>query len=197
MNPGIIRWPGGNPSNNYRWMDHLDDIDKLNLENVIPFLNTFNIELQIVVNFGNGSAADAAELMRICNSTDSYYAGLRQSLLNSPNPINVKYWEIGNESTDAWSFGWSWLGYQENIHFQTGVPDRPFLKNEADDLYYYGGELFREGWVEDVVGLGHKISILGHTKFYSTALATDVVAVKFPAMDIADVNAGRVYRTSN
>lgn len=196
MNPGIIRWPGGNRANNYRWMDHLDDTDKLNLENVIPFLNTFNVALQIVVNFGNGSAADAAELVSLCNSPDSYYAGLRQSLLNSPNPINVKYWEIGNESTDAWSFGWSWLGFQENIRFQTGVPDKPFLKNEANDLYYYGGELFREGWVE-AIGLDNKAAILGHTKFYSTALATDVITVKFPAMDITDVNEVRVYRTPN
>ena len=197
MNPGIIRWPGGNSSNNYVWMDHLSDTGKLNLKNVLPFLDTFNVALQIVVNFGNGSAADAAELVSLCNSTDSYYAGLRQSLLNSPNPINVKYWEIGNESTDAWAFGWSWLGFQENIRFQTGFSDKPFLKNEADDLYYYGGELFREGWVEAIGGLDNKTAILGHTKFYSTAIATDVITVKFPAMDITNVDAVRVYRTPN
>lgn len=195
MNPGIIRWPGGNTSNNYVWMDHLSETGKLNLKNVLPFLDTFNVALQIVVNFGNGSAADAAELVSLCNSTDSYYAGLRQSLLNSPNPINVKYWEIGNESTDAWSFGWSWLGFQDNIHFQTGVADKPMTKDEADNLYYYGGEFFREGWVEAIGGLDNRTAILGHTKFYSTALVTDVVAVKFPSMDIVDANAVRVYRT--
>lgn len=197
MNPGIIRWPGGNPSNNYVWMDHLSDTGKLNLKNVLPFIDTFNVALQIVVNFGNGSAADAAELVSLCNSTDSYYAGLRQSLLNSSNPINVKYWEIGNESTDAWSFGWSWLGFQDNIHFQTGFPDKPFTKDEANDLYYYGGEFLREGWVEAIGGLDNKTAILGHTKFYSSALATDTIAIKFPTMDIADVNAVRVYRTPN
>ena len=195
MNPGIIRWPGGNTSNNYVWMDHLSETGKLNLKNVLPFLDIFNVALQIVVNFGNGSAADAAELVSLCNSTDSYYAGLRQSLLNSPNPINVKYWEIGNESTDAWSFGWSWLGFQDNIHFQTGVADKPMTKDEADNLYYYGGEFFREGWVEAIGGLDNRTAILGHTKFYSTALVTDVVAVKFPSMDIVDANAVRVYRT--
>ena len=195
MNPGIIRWPGGNRANNYRWMDHLDDTDKLNLKNVVPFLNTFDVDLQIVVNFGNGSAAEAAELVSICNSTDSYYTELRQSLLNNPNPINVKYWEIGNESTDAWSFGWSWLGFQDNIHFQTGVADKPLTKDEANNLYYYGGEFFREGWVEAIGGLDNKTAILGHTKFYSSALVTDVVTVKFPAMDIVDINAVRVYRT--
>ncbi|MFT5244949.1 MAG: hypothetical protein ACI8QQ_002897 [Psychroserpens sp.] len=196
MNPGIIRWPGGNPSNNYVWMDHLSETGKLNLKNVLPFLDTFNVALQIVVNFGNGSAADAAELVSFCNSTDSNYVSLRQNLLNSPNPINVKYWEIGNESTDAWSFGWSWLGFQENIRFQTGVADNPFLKNEADDLYYYGGELFREGWVE-AIGLDNKVAILGHTKLYSTALVSDVITVKFPSMDTTDTLAVRVYRTAN
>ncbi|MFT4661969.1 MAG: hypothetical protein ACI8XB_002253 [Patiriisocius sp.] len=196
MNPGIIRWPGGNRSGNYRWMDHLNDIDRLNLKNAVPFLNAFGVELQMVVNFGNGSASETAELVNVCNSTDTYYTGLRQSLLNNPAPINVRYWEIGNESTDAWAFGWSWLGYQDNFHFQSGVADKPFTKYEADSLYYYGGELFREGWVE-AIGLDNLPAILGDLKFYSSATTTDVVTVKYPSMDITDSNAARVYRTPN
>lgn len=197
MNAGIIRWPGGNTSNNYRWIDHLSDTGKLNLKNLVPFLNTHNIEVQMVVNFGNGSASEAAEFVNFCNNTNAYYTDLRQSLLNNPNPINVKYWEIGNESTDAWSYGWSWLGFQENIHFQTGVADQPFTKIAADNLYYYGGDLFREGWVEIIGGLDINTAILGDLKLYSSAIATDVVAVKYPSMDIVNSNAVRVYRTPN
>ena len=64
LDPAIIRWPGGNFGNNYRWEEHLEDNDKLNLKNMILFLDTFNVELQVVVNFGNGSASEAAEFVR-------------------------------------------------------------------------------------------------------------------------------------
>lgn len=143
------------------------------------------------------SALEAAEFVNFCNSTDAYFTDLRQSLLNNPAPINVKYWEIGNESTDAWSYGSSWLGFQDAIHFQTGVVDKPFTKDEADNLYYYGGELFREGWVEVIGGLNNNTAILGDMKFYSSATTTDVITVEYPTMDITNSNAVRVYRTSN
>jgi len=195
FNPGIIRWPGGNNGNNYRWQNHLNENNKLNLKNLIPFLDSFNVELQIVVNFGNGSASETAEMVRLCNDTSAYYSNLRDDLLNAYEPINVKYWEIGNESTDAWSYGWSWLGYQENIHFQTGVPLSSSTHYEADSLYYYGGELFREGWVLAIGGLDNKTAILGDLKFYSNALTTDTVTVEYPLLDITDPNAVRVYRT--
>lgn len=197
LDPGIVRWPGGNFGNNYRWQDHLEENNRLNLKNMILFLDTFNLELQVVVNFGNGSASEAAEFVRLCNHTNSYYTTLRNDLLNTSDPINVKYWEIGNESTDAWSYGWSWLGFQENVHFQTGVPVSSSTHYEADSLYYYGGELFREGWVLAIGGLDNNTAILGDLKFYSNALATDTISVEYPLLDITDTNAVRVYRTHN
>ncbi len=197
LDPGIVRWPGGNSGNNYRWEEHLEDNDRLNLKNMILFLDTFNLELQVVVNFGNGSASEAAEFVRLCNDPSAYYTNLRDDLLDNPDPINVKYWEIGNESTDAWSYGWSWLGFQENIHFQTGVPVSSSTHYKADSLYYYGGELFREGWVLAFGGLDNNTAILGDLKFYSSALTIDTVSVEYPALDLTDPNAVRVYRTHN
>jgi hypothetical protein len=197
MNPGVIRWPAGNKANDYRWMDHLEDTDKLNLKNVIPFLNSFEVELQIVVNFGNGSAAEAAEFVKICNSEENTYINIRSNLLNTSQPINVKSWEIGNENGHSWAYEWSWFGFQDNIHFQTGIADKPFTKDEADNLYYYGGEFYREGWVDAIGSQDFKTAILGNTKFYTTASSTDGILVNFPFMDITDVDAVRVYRTPN
>jgi hypothetical protein len=197
LNPGIIRWPGGNKGNNYRWEDHLNQNNKLNLKKLIPFLDSFNVELQVVVNFGNGSATEAAEFVNICNNQNAYYTQLRDSLLNNPNPIDVKYWEIGNESTDAWSYAYSWLGFQEEIHFRSGVPNNTFTKREADSLYYYGGSLMREGWVEIIGGLDKHTAILGDLKFYPNGQATDTIIVTYPLLDTTDINSARVYRTSN
>jgi len=197
FNPGIIRWPGGNNGNNYRWQKHLNENNKLNLKNLIPFLDSYNVELQIVVNFGNGSATEAAEFVNICNNQNAYYSQLRDSLLNTLNPINVKYWEIGNESTDAWTYGYSWLGFQDSIHFQSGIPNKTFTRREADSLYYYGGALFREGWVEIIGGLDKNTAILGDIKFYTNVQATDTIIATYPSLDTTNTNSVRVYRTSN
>jgi len=197
LEPGIVRWPGGNTGNNYRWEDHLNENNKLNLKNLIPFLDVFNVELQIVVNFGNGSATEAAEFVNICNSPNAYYTQLRDSLLNSPNPVNVKYWEIGNESTDAWSYGYSWLGFQDNIHFQSGVSSTTFTRREADSLYYYGGGLMREGWVEIIGSLDKNTAILGDIKLYTNVQAADTIIVSYPSLDTINTNSVRVYRKSN
>ncbi|MDG2331556.1 MAG: T9SS type A sorting domain-containing protein [Flavobacteriales bacterium] len=197
LDPGIIRWPGGNRANNYRWKDHLNENNKLNLKNLIPFLDSFDIKLQIVVNFGNGSATEAAEFVNICNNPNTYYTQLRDSLLNNPNPINVKYWEIGNESTDAWTYGYSWLGFQDSINFQSGIPNNTFTQREADSLYCYGGALFREGWVKIIGSLDKKTAVLGDIKFYSNNQTTDTITVKHPSLDTANTNSVKVYRTSH
>lgn len=197
FHPGIIRWPGGNISQNYKWEDHLTETGKFNLKNVIPYLNQHQVDLQVVVNFGNGSVSESAEFVNFCNNTNTYYTHLRDSLIGNPNPINVKYWEIGNESTTAWAFAWSWLGYQENIQFRTGEPLKPLIKKEIDSLYYYGGNFFREGWVEAIGGINLNEAILGNLKFYTNTKATDTVTVKYPKLDTANINAVRVYRTPN
>ncbi|MCF6295022.1 MAG: T9SS type A sorting domain-containing protein [Flavobacteriaceae bacterium] len=197
FHPGIIRWPAGNRSQNYKWEEHLSETNKFNLKNVIPFLNQFGVDLQVVTNFGNGSATESAEFVKFCNSTDPYYTNLRDSLLSSPNPIKVKYWEIGNESTTAWSFAWSWLGFQDNIRFRTGEPLKPLLKKDIDSLYYYGGDFFREGWVEVIGGINLIEAILGDLKFYENDITTDTITIDYPKLDVLDTNAVRVYRTSN
>ncbi|VAW28610.1 hypothetical protein MNBD_BACTEROID06-1523, partial [hydrothermal vent metagenome] len=199
LDAGIIRWPGGNTGNNYRWEEHLNKTGKLNLKNLIPFLDEYGLELQMVANFGNGSGIEAAEFVNFCNNQNNYYTELRNNLLNNPNPINVKYWEIGNEPTDAWSYGYSWLGFKDSTHFQSGVPSKVFTQGEADSLYYYGGTLFREGWIrlEGSGQLDKNTAILGDSKFYSDSKAMDTIAVEYPMLDTINSHAVRVYRTPN
>ncbi len=197
IRPGIIRWPAGNSSQDYYWEDDLSTPGKFNLKNVVPYLNQFNVDLQVVSNFGTRSAAEAAELVSFCNNTNTYYTNLRNSLLGSSDPINVKYWEIGNESNTRWAFAWSWLGYQDFIRFRTGVALKPLTHEEVDRLYYYGGDFFREGWVEIIGGLDIQTAILGDAKYYDTATTTDVIKIEYPKLDITNSNAVRVYRTPN
>ncbi len=197
LHPGIIRWPAGNRSQNYEWKDHLNITSKFNLKNVIPFLSQFDVDLQVVTNFGNSSALESAELVSFCNNTNSFYANMRDSLLGNSNPINVKYWEIGNESNTQWAFAWSWLGYQALVRYTSGATPKSLSREAIDRLYYYGGEFFREGWVAILGGLDLKTAILGDQKFYPFALSSDTITVSYPKLDTLDLDAVRVYKTPN
>lgn len=197
LNPGIIRWPGGNLGNNYNWLEQLNNPNVFNLEKVAQYLQEFKVALQVVTNFGNGSASEAAEFVRFCNSTLSVYAQQRNNLLGDSSPLNVKYWEIGNESTDGWAFKWSWMGFQDFVKFRTSVSQKLLVKREIDSLYYYGGSFFREGWVNAVGGMDNLASILGDTKFYSNSKPSDTIKVEFPRLDINNALSVRVFRTSN
>ncbi len=196
LHAGIERWPGGNSGNSYRWQTELKFPNRFNLKNAAAYMDRFGAELQMVVNFGNGSPAETAHLLRVCNSPLPRYRQLRDSLLDHPEALNIKIWEIGNESTDAWTFAWSWLGYQEQIHFRSGQPSIKFSEKTADSMYYYGGEFYRQGWVEIIGGLDLRTAILGDMHFYQNAMAADTVKVEFPALDTSDASAMRIYRTS-
>jgi len=196
LNPGIIRWPGGNYANSYKWEDHLTDINNLNLKSFVPFINKFGADMQIIVNFGNGSAHESAEFVRFCNSTSKKYNELRNNVFNNPKSLNVKFWEIGNENTDAWSFANSWFGYQENIYFQTSNSPHSMTRNQAERLYYYGGSFFREGWVK-AVAMNFEESILGDKKYYTKYKLKDTLNIKYPKLDKSIDSSIRIFRTKN
>ncbi len=193
--PGIIRWPAGNKSQNYKWQDYLKDTKHFHLPMVGPYMDHYGVSLQIVTNFGNGSPAESADFVSFCNGSDPYNSHRRDSLIGRSSPLNVKYWEIGNESTDQWAFAWSWLGFQPRIMFQTGKPPLPMKKYKSDSLYYYGGSLFREGWVNPIGGLDIKTSVLGDLAYLTQASDTLSIKVEYPELDVNDNSAVRVYRT--
>jgi len=194
---GVIRWPFGNQANNYDWQAGLAFDDQFNLKNAAEFTRQTGMELQMVVNFGNGSAQQAADFVRFCNSTDPSWAQQRQQLLGDSQPLGIRFWEIGNEVTTAWGFAWSWLGYQPQIRFRSGEPPRQLAQHVADSLYFYGGSFWREGWVTMIGGLNKKTAILGDLKLINAPLTEVEVEVEFPKLDTSDPNAVRVWLTPN
>lgn len=197
LDPGIFRWPGGNSANNYKWQNHINDLNQLHIVNMVDYLNTFDAKMQVVVNFGNGTAREAAEFVRFCNSTAPSYSTWRNTVLGNTSTINVKYWEVGNENTNGWSFGWSWLGHTDSVFLQTGVPVHYLEKHVQDSLYYYGGRFWREGFVPAIGGLNNQTAILGTSKYYLQNSISDTLKVEYPKLDTLDNNAVRIYFTRN
>jgi len=120
---GTIRWPGGNFSSWYHWIDgigpankrkrklsYADDItrEESNLfgtDEYINFCKKIGSQPYITVNAGNGTADEAANWVEYCNSeANTFYANLRRENGNR-NAFGVKYWEIGNEIYGDWQVG--------------------------------------------------------------------------------------------
>ena len=96
------------------------------------------------------------------------YLGLEDSYahLGVTDPINIKTWEIGNELAAKWEWHVSWLagGGHQQIYYQTGVTPTLMFRPLTDSLHYFGGILWRAGWVPEAGdGMDKMSSILGAT----------------------------------
>ena len=183
--PGIIRWPGGTNANNYIWQDHINDSTRFNLNKAVDFIRDMNISLQYMVNFGNGSASDAANFTRLCKSNNSYWQNKRISLFNKAEPIDLKFCEIGNESdySHAWVSAWFGRALSEKIYFRNGSYVN-YPAHTTRSLYFYGGDMWRGGWVEEktIEIHHHKIEAILGEKYLiqSNNVNTIIVPVSYP-----------------
>jgi hypothetical protein len=103
----VLRFPGGSTSDMYHWRDHepevggVDTSGTTNSTEFIAFAQAVNAEPMITVNFGTGTAAEAADWVSFTNITHTW---------------GVKYWEIGNEIYGAWEDTWT----NDPVEYMTG-----------------------------------------------------------------------------
>ncbi len=119
--PPITRWPGGNFSSAYHWMDGIGPRDsrprkfelawewvepnEFGTVEFIEWCRLVGTEPFIVVNAGSGTPEEAAAWVEYCNSRgDTYYASLRKRD-GCSEPFNVKLWGVGNELYGRWQVG--------------------------------------------------------------------------------------------
>lgn len=136
LRPTILRFPGGTFANIYHWMDAVGPRkERRKRKNIIwggicdgnfgtaefvQYCREIGAEPMLCVNMESGTAEEAANWVEYCNGEPgTYYADIRVKQ-GYPEPFNVKYWCIGNESyaeadlgphhdidryvTDAWEF---------------------------------------------------------------------------------------------
>ncbi len=128
IRPPIIRWPGGCFASPYRWKDGIGpqskrgvtprelwddlDINSLGTDEFIALCRKVGAEPLIVVNIGtpqwNDDAGtydflqDALDWIEYCNGPATSKWGKIRAANGHPEPYNVKYWEIDNET---WGMG--------------------------------------------------------------------------------------------
>lgn len=121
LRPAFIRWPGGNVAQDYHWAWGIGPRDQrftwtnlswgnepepgdFGTDEFIHLCRKLGAEPSITVNVeGRGAtAAEAAAWVEYANAPASTKYGAMRAANGTPEPFQVKYWEIGNEIWGSW-----------------------------------------------------------------------------------------------
>jgi alpha-N-arabinofuranosidase len=117
----IIRWPGGNFVSGYHWLDGVGpkkdrpvvldrawntiETNQFGTNEFVTWARKVGTEPLFGLNFGTGTAEDAAALVEYCNvPSGTKWSELRRSH-GYEQPHNVKFWCVGNEMDGPWQIG--------------------------------------------------------------------------------------------
>ncbi len=121
LHVGLLRWPGGNFSSNYHWMDGLGPRDqrpkqldmawqtiednRFGTHEFLNYAEMLGIEPYVCANFGTGTWVEAQKWVEYCNLE----SGTEMTALRRKNgrekPWKVTYWGLGNEMDGPWQMG--------------------------------------------------------------------------------------------
>lgn len=91
-----VRFPGGSAADSYHWQVYepgdSSNAWSTNTTDFMQFVQAVGAEPVITVNFGTGSAQEAADWVRFTNATHDW---------------GVQYWEVGNEIYGDWEQSWT------------------------------------------------------------------------------------------
>jgi len=121
MGVPLLRWPGGNFSSNYNWMDGIGPRDKrprrlemawgtvednrFGTHEFMDYIEQVGAEPYICMNLGTGTWTDAQQWVEYVNGTqDTEITRLRKKN-GRDKPWKVKYWGLGNEMDGYWQMG--------------------------------------------------------------------------------------------
>ena len=131
----IYRWPGGTFATIYEWRDGIGDRDRrptrenlawggleandFGFHEFIDFCREVNAEPLVTVNTGLGDPYSAGEWVRYANDSEQTAMGAWRARNGSAKPFGVKYWCVGNEMWNVWSWGFMEARYYVKKHNMT------------------------------------------------------------------------------
>lgn len=121
LNATILRWPGGNFSSNYHWMDGIGPRDKrparlemawgtvesnrFGTHEFLQFAELAGAQPYICCNLGTGTWTEAQQWVEYCNSPEDTAMTRLRKQNGRAEPWKVKYWGLGNEMDGPWQMG--------------------------------------------------------------------------------------------
>ena len=114
----VLRYPGGSTSNNYHWLSNTPDdpslgstVPNANFDAYMSVVRATDAQSMVTVNYGSGTAQEAADWVRYANRGGHHYAGPVPTYAGASrngHNFGIKYWEIGNELYGDGTYGATW-----------------------------------------------------------------------------------------
>ncbi len=121
LNVTNLRWPGGNFSSNYRWMDGIGPRDqrpprlemawgtvesnRFGTHEFLEYAERLKTEPYICCNLGTGTWTEAQQWVEYCNSPEDTAMTRLRKQNGRAAPWKVTYWGLGNEMDGPWQMG--------------------------------------------------------------------------------------------
>ena len=121
LNVTQLRWPGGNFSSNYRWMDGIGPRDqrprrlemawgtvetnRYGTHEFLQYAELLKTEPYICVNLGTGTWSEAQQWVEYVNSSEDTEMTRLRKKNGRQDPWKVKFWGLGNEMDGPWQMG--------------------------------------------------------------------------------------------
>jgi len=117
----VYRWPGGNFVSGYNWKDGIGQRDRrpprknpawtgvehndFGIDEFMAYCRVLGTDPLVVVNSGEGQAANAVEELQYANGGADTPMGKLRADNGHPEPYKVQWWGIGNEMYGNWQLG--------------------------------------------------------------------------------------------
>ena len=121
LNVTQLRWPGGNFSSGYHWMDgigprdqrperlemawHATESNRFGTHEFLDYTEKLGIEPYICVNLGTGTWDEAQRWVEYCNVDGETEMARMRRRNGRAKPWKVTYWGLGNEMDGPWQMG--------------------------------------------------------------------------------------------
>ncbi|GHT24151.1 alpha-N-arabinofuranosidase [Planctomycetales bacterium] len=195
----IVRWPGGCFVSSYHWLDGVgsnrqpaydkawgvEDPNTFGTVEFVKWCRLIRAEPFICTNAGTGTAEEMSDWVEYCNANIGKYARLRQAH-GIKEPLNVKYWSVGNENYGSWELGAKTVG-----EWGTLVRESAKLMKAADPtIKLFAAATAGEDWTLPLLQAAGKhlnyVSIHGYWDGYKPASYMDcMMKTEQPAGQIA------------
>lgn len=181
---GLLRFPGGLHSDLYHWQSHTLIQQTLDPHNTFDafmgLVQSTSSQAMITVNYGSGTAAEAAGWVQYANRGGSGYSGPVPTYAGGSrtgHTYGITYWEIGNEVYGDGTFvtNWEYNDHERgSLAYARGVVAYSQAMKAVDPHIKIGAVLTAPGvWPDDVT------SPLSRRPWNQTVLSTACSALDF------------------
>jgi hypothetical protein len=114
----VLRYPGGSTSDNYHWLSNTPDdptqggtVPSAHFDAFMSVVKASRAQAMVTVNYGSGTAEEAADWVRYANRGGRHYSGpvpTYSGASSTGHNYGITYWEVGNEVYGDGTYGATW-----------------------------------------------------------------------------------------